>query len=105
MIKGVNHITLAVKNVDKSFEFYNEILGLKPVVKWENGAYLLAGDTWIALNQDSKVTESKRLDYSHIAFNCNSSDFQNLKSKLLHYGCIEWSKNESEGFTYYSATC
>ena len=64
MIKGINHITLAVKNIDKSFEYYKDILGLKPVAKWKNGAYLAAGDTWIALNQDSKVSEAKRPDYS-----------------------------------------
>jgi hypothetical protein len=69
MIKGINHITLAIKDVEKSFEFYKDILGLKPVAKWNNGAYLTAGDTWIALIQDSKVLEAKRLDYSHIAFN------------------------------------
>ena len=50
MINGINHITLAVKDVEKSFEFYKDILSLKPVAKWENGAYLTAGDTWIALN-------------------------------------------------------
>ena len=45
MINGINHITLAVKDVEKSFEFYKDILSLKPVVKWKNGAYLTAGDT------------------------------------------------------------
>ena len=89
MIKGINHITLAVKDVEKSFEFYKDILGLKPVAKGKNGAYLTAGDTWIALNQDSKVLEVKRPDYSHIALNCTSSDFQALKSQLLDYGCAE----------------
>ena len=96
MIKGINHITLAVKDVEKSFEFYKDILGLKPVVKWKNGAYLTSADTWLALNQDSKVSEAKRPDYSHIAFSCNNSDFQALKSKLLDLGCVEWSENKSE---------
>ena len=45
MINGINHITLAVKDVEKSFEFYKDILSLKPVVKCKNGAYLTAGDT------------------------------------------------------------
>ena len=101
MINGINHITLAVKDVEKSFEFYKGILGLKPVAKWKNGAYLTAGDTWIALNQDSKVSEAKRPDYSHIAFTCTSSDYQALKSCLLDYGSVEWSENESEGDSFY----
>lgn len=101
MIKSINHITLAVRNVEKSFNFYKDILGLKPIAKWENGAYLTAGDTWIALNQDSKVSESKRSDYSHIAFTCLSSDFQALKSHLLDFGSVEWSENKSEGDSFY----
>ena len=96
MINGINHITLAVKDVEKSFEFYKDILSLKPVAKWKNGAYLTAGDTWIALNQDSKVSEAKRPDYVHIAFTCTSSDFQSLKSRLLDYGSVEWLKMTSQ---------
>jgi catechol 2,3-dioxygenase-like lactoylglutathione lyase family enzyme len=33
MIKSINHITLAVRNVEKSFGFYKDILGLKPIAK------------------------------------------------------------------------
>ena len=101
MIKGINHITLAVKDVEKSLHFYKDILGLKPVVKCRNGAYLTASNTWLALNQDSKILETKRPDYSHNAFNCTSSEFQTLKSQLLEYGCVEWSENKSEGDSFY----
>jgi len=101
MIKGINHITLAVKDVEKSFEFYKNILDLKPIAKWKNGAYLTASDTWFALVQDSKVLEIKCHDYSHIAFSCTNSDFQALKYQLIDYGCVEWSENESEGDSFY----
>ena len=46
-------------------------------------------------------TDSINFDYSHIAFSCNSSEFEALKSKLIEYGCYEWSKNESEGESFY----
>lgn len=98
MIKGINHITLAVKDVEKSFVFYKDILGLKPIAKWKNGAYLTAADIWFALNQDTKVSEAKRSDYSHIAFTCDRSEFYDLKAKLYNYGCLEWSKNELQCF-------
>jgi catechol 2,3-dioxygenase-like lactoylglutathione lyase family enzyme len=45
MIKSLNHITFAVKDLEKSFKFYKEILGLKPIAKWKNGDYFKAGDT------------------------------------------------------------
>lgn len=33
MITGINHITLAVKNLAESFKFYQEVLGFKPLAK------------------------------------------------------------------------
>ncbi|MFH1934613.1 MAG: VOC family protein [Pseudomonadota bacterium] len=49
MINGINHITLSVKDVEKSFEFYKDILSLKPVAKWKNGAYLTAANPAVKL--------------------------------------------------------
>ena len=101
MVKGMNHITFAVSNVERAFRFYSDILGLKPVAKWDQGAYLTAGGFWIALNLDKKIKKAKKPDYSHIAFSCNGFDFQQLKEKLLEYGCPEWSENTSEGESFY----
>ena len=101
MLGNINHITLAVSDLEKSFAFYTEVLGLKPKVKWKRGAYLTLGDTWIALNQDSSVSGTDRADYSHIAFTCKPADFQDLRNKLLDYGCREWSDNTSEGDSFY----
>lgn len=59
MIKSMNHITLAVLDIHRSFIFYKNILGLKPLVKWDKGAYFLVGDGedqnnrfWFCLNVD-----------------------------------------------------
>ena len=101
MIRGINHITLAVKDVELSFEFYTKILGLKPVTKWNKGAYLKVADTWIALNLDPKAADAKRVDYSHIALTCSSSDYRSLKTRLQEHGCAEWSENRSEGDSFY----
>ncbi|MBF0410481.1 MAG: VOC family protein [Candidatus Riflebacteria bacterium] len=101
MIRSINHITFAVKDLEKSFKFYTEILGLEPIAKWQNGAYLRAGDTWVALNFDKKVITSVYNDYSHIAFTCLGSEFVELKTKLLNFGSSEWSENKSEGESFY----
>lgn len=34
MITGANHYTLVVADLEYSFKFYREILGLKPLCKW-----------------------------------------------------------------------
>jgi catechol 2,3-dioxygenase-like lactoylglutathione lyase family enzyme len=101
MIKGMNHITFAVSDVERAFLFYTDILGLNPIAKWDKGAYLTAGGFWIALNLDTSVKKAKRPDYSHMAFSCSGSDFQQLKEKIMEYGCPEWSENTSEGESFY----
>lgn len=101
MIRSINHITLAVSDIEKSINFYRDILGLALVVKWKNGAYLNAGKTWFALNRDLAVLKSKRIDYSHIAFTCSCAEFRTLKAEILKFGTTEWSKNESEGDSFY----
>ena len=101
MINGINHITIAVKDIETSFAFYREIMGFKPVVKWKNGAYFNAAGIWFAINQDASIADARRPDYSHIAFNCNHADFERIRSRLLRYGCVEWSTNQSEGASIY----
>jgi len=39
MIISMNHLTLAVRDIEKSFIFYKNILKLKPIVRWDKGAY------------------------------------------------------------------
>jgi len=75
MIAGINHITLAVKNIEESFKFSQDILEFKPVIKWKKGAYFLAGDLWFCLIQDENARESTQKEYTHIAFTV-SEDFR-----------------------------
>ena len=64
MINGINHITIAVKDIEKSFAFYEEVMGFKPVVKWKTGPILTLLDTWFALNQDVGIADAIRSYYS-----------------------------------------
>ena len=54
MITGLNHLTFGVRNLEQSFWFYTDRLGLHPVLRWAEGAYLLAGEFWIALILDEE---------------------------------------------------
>lgn len=101
MIKGINHITFAVADINTAFNFYTGILGFKPVARWDKGAYLKTGEFWIALNADHNIKKMKRPDYSHIAFTCSSADFPEIRARILEYGCVEWSENKSEGESLY----
>ncbi len=101
MINGINHITLAVSNLEKSICFYTEVLGLKLKGKWHKGAYLLAGEMWIALNLDENRVFDDSNDYTHIAFNTSKDDFNVLKEKLEQSNVITFKENLSEGASYY----
>ncbi len=98
MLRGLNHITIAVKDLDKSFGFYVELLGMKPHAKWNKGAYLSLGELWFCLSFDEVIPSN---DYSHIAFDVSASNFPLLKSQLLSAGIQHWKQNKSEGNSLY----
>lgn len=98
-IKGLNHITLAVQDIDISFTFYRDILGLKPLCKWDKGAYFLAGETWFCLNLDpSRIANPC---YTHYAFHVEEKDFNRLEEIIRNYGCPIFKENTSPGKSFY----
>ena len=98
MLKGLNHITLAVKDLEESFTFYTSLLGFKPHAKWSRGAYLSLGDLWLCLSCDeSKPAE----DYSHIAFDIAAENFSDFSCSLMDAGVTQWKQNSSEGDSLY----
>lgn len=99
MIEGVNHITLAVKDIDRSFNFYRNVLRLKPLCKWKKGAYFLVGNFWFCLNLDDKTEPTK--DLTHFAFSVNKENFKALSDKIIKANCPIWKKNTSEGASLY----
>lgn len=101
MIKGINHITLSVKDLDVSFLFYTDLLGLKPISKWKKGAYLIAGNIWITLIKDEKIREKDLPEYTHIAFDIEEKDFSELSNKIINYGAKIFQENTSEGLSLY----
>jgi glutathione S-transferase len=101
MITGINHINLSVSHIERSFNFYVDLLGLKPLCKWPNGAYLLAGNDWFCLNLGMNDIIKTHNDYTHYAFSINSSDFQLTRARLLDAGVMEFKENRSEGNSFY----
>jgi catechol 2,3-dioxygenase-like lactoylglutathione lyase family enzyme len=99
MITGINHITLAVTDIKKSFEFYKDIMCFKPLCKWEGGAYFLVGDLWFCLNLDRKRVKTDC--YTHYAFSVNGYDFDKAVDRLKQLGIGEFKDNVSEGASLY----
>lgn len=101
MIIGINHITLSTRSLERAFTFYTQVLGLRPVAKWPAGAYLLAGETWIALVLDGATRPAQLPEYSHIAFSVNEANFDELADRIIQSGAETWQENWTEGASLY----
>jgi len=101
MITGVNHLTLSINNVEESFTFYTNVLGFRPVAKWPKGAYLLAGETWVALVLDDRTRQNSLPEYTHLAFTVSPEDFDPLSQRIKGSGAKIWQENRSEGASLY----
>lgn len=98
MLTGLNHITLAVSDLNISFDFYVGLLGFQPRVRWDSGAYITLGNLWFCLSLDSAHPSQ---DYSHISLDCAESDFNAITMRLRSAQVIEWKQNTSEGDSLY----
>lgn len=101
MITGINHLTFAVCDLERSLAFYAGMLGLRPVARWRTGAYLSAGETWIALIVDEQASGRPHPDYTHTAFTVPSQAFASLSNLLRLSGTPIWQENVSEGDSLY----
>ncbi|MCL2438286.1 MAG: fosfomycin resistance glutathione transferase [Coriobacteriia bacterium] len=109
MLRGLNHITLAVSDLQASIVFYQELLGMKLRAKWDRGAYFECDDLWLCLSIDDgrlsvnpeEDVRPKTGDYTHYAFSIVAEEFDYFVLKLEQAGVTPWKGNSSEGKSYY----
>ena len=99
MILSISHITLAVSDIKRSFDFYHDILGLKPLCSWDKGAYFLAGEFWFCLNTDPNISPNP--NYTHYAFSVTQENFKSLSQRIIASGAQIFKQNSSEGDSLY----
>lgn len=99
MITGMNHVTLAVQEIGRSFDFYRNILGLKPLCRWDKGAYFLVGDFWFCLNVDEMRKPNPC--YTHYAFTVSQTDFIEMSRRIADAGATIFKDNTSPGDSLY----
>ena len=98
MLTGLNHITLSVSDLEKSLQFYRDLLGFTAHVMWDKGAYLSLGELWLCLAAGQTDCSS---DYTHIALDVTQQDFAKVVQALRDAGVVEWKNNSSEGDSLY----
>jgi glutathione S-transferase fosA5 len=101
VIHGINHVTLSVRDPVRSMAFYRDVLGFRPVARWPKGAYLLAGDLWVALVEDARVRDGALPESTHVAFSVAQADFPAAADRIRSSGSRTWKENESEGDSLY----
>ena len=101
MLTGINHLTLSVANLERSFAFYRDVLNLTPLCRWQNGAYFLAGDDWVCLSLKPEYQPNSHPDYTHYAFSVQEDNFQTACQLIIASGVEQFQENSSEGDSLY----
>ena len=99
-VSGLNHVTLAVRDLPRSLSFYRDVLGFRLRAEWPEGAYLEAGALWLCLSLDAEARTSPHPDYSHIAFDVAAEGFDALSERISR-AAEPWRANRSEGDSLY----
>ncbi len=100
-MKGINHVTFSVSDLDESFGFYVRVLGCRPVARWNTGAYLLVGEAWVVLILDENTPERSPVGYTHLAFSVAPENFDRLAKRIEDSGARIWQENLTEGDSLY----
>jgi catechol 2,3-dioxygenase-like lactoylglutathione lyase family enzyme len=101
MLTGLNHLTLAVTDLQRSLAFYGDVLQLRVEATWDAGAYLSLPDLWLCLSHDPLRSSEPSADYSHYAFSLDAADFAGFVQKLKAANVPQWRDNRSEGASFY----
>lgn len=101
MIRGINHVTFSVRDLERSLRFYRDALGFRPLCLWPEGAYLQAGSLWVALIQDAETRGGPLPEYSHVAFDVAPESFDSVARRIREAGARLFKENASEGASLY----
>lgn len=101
MLTGLNHLTLAVTDLDRSVDFYQHLLQLRLEATWNTGAYLSLPGLWLCLSLDPQRQPVPGADYTHYAFTLAADHFAPMVARLRGAGVQEWRDNRSEGASFY----
>ena len=100
-ITGLNHLTLAVSDIDRSVAFYSELLGFSVRMRGPSSAYLEAGTLWLALVLHPGVDRDRFQEYSHVAFSVAPTKLPLLADKLTVAGVARWQEPDHSDSFYF----
>ncbi|MEW6262637.1 MAG: FosX/FosE/FosI family fosfomycin resistance hydrolase [Thermodesulfobacteriota bacterium] len=85
-VEGISHITLIVRDLERTGNFFISVLGAKEVYasaerifSVSKERFFLVGETWIAIMEGDSLSERT---YNHIAFKIPESRFEDFRQRL-----------------------
>jgi len=84
-VRGFNHLTLRVKDLERSLPFYCDLLGMELVHRGRKDVYLSWGGAWICLLERQEEREPGGLGMDHVAFSIDRDGFEEAVSKLREH--------------------
>lgn len=100
-ISGLNHLTLAVSDLERSVAFYLDGLGFSLRMRGPSSAYLQAGTLWLALVLDPAVRRGPLPEYTHVAFSVSPAELPLLAEKLTVAGVARWQEPDRSDSFYF----
>ena len=100
-ISGIGHVTLSVRDLLKSLDFYTGVLECRLIARWNAGAYLLAGELWITLIEDDAMQDEVSAEYTHVALAVSTEDFEALRERIEGSGAEIWQEDGTPGSSLY----
>lgn len=90
MIRGISHITLIVKSLDRTAALLQTVFDAKEVYSsgekqfsLSTEMFFLINDIWLCIMEGEPLTERT---YNHIAFQISETDFDSYRSKVIASG-------------------
>jgi catechol 2,3-dioxygenase-like lactoylglutathione lyase family enzyme len=90
MIKGISHITIIVKDIEKTAVLFQKLFNAEEIYSSGNDIhsiskekFLLINDIWLAIMEGESLLEKT---YNHIAFHISSYDFDAYAKKINELG-------------------
>ncbi|HXJ56369.1 MAG TPA: VOC family protein [Verrucomicrobiae bacterium] len=100
-LTGLNHLTFAVSDLERSVAFYSGLLGFSVRMRSARAAYLEAGPLWLALVVDPEVRRGPLPEYSHAAFGVSASDLPRMAQRLTQAGVTRWQEVDRSDSFYF----